>query len=124
MYYRFNNIQFLYICILILINLLIVLWSVERLPIIIGGNVTLFCNTTSVNDTKVTWMKESDVIVHHGFVFYSSKYSEYSTLNGSFLTIIHTDINDINVSYTCISDVFSYNAKLKLKQANYIGNIR
>ncbi|CAG2226208.1 unnamed protein product [Mytilus edulis] len=65
-------------------------------------------------------MKKSDVIVHHGLVFYPSKYLEYSSSNGSFLTIIYTGVDDINVSYTCISDVFSFDAVLKLNESNYI----
>ncbi|CAC5373456.1 unnamed protein product [Mytilus coruscus] len=95
-------------------------WTVHQLPIMIGGNVTLFCDTTSIRETKVTWMKRSDVIVHHGFVFYSSKYTEYSLNNGSFLKIMNTGVDDINVSYTCISDVFSFDAVLKLNESNYI----
>ncbi|CAC5399862.1 unnamed protein product [Mytilus coruscus] len=97
-----------------------VFWTVQRLPIIIGGNNTLLCDTASIKESKVTWMKKSDVIVHHGLVFYPLKYTEYSSIKGSFLNIMNTGVDDINVSYTCISDVFSFDAILKLNESNYI----
>ncbi|VDI04530.1 Hypothetical predicted protein [Mytilus galloprovincialis] len=93
-----------------------------RLPIIIGGNCTLFCNTTRIRvaETKVTWMKNSDVIVHHGLVFYPSKYTAFSSVDGCSVTIINAGAEDFNVSYTCISDVFSYESVLELNDTNYI----
>lgn len=100
-----------------------VFWTVQRLPIVIGGNNTLLCDTTSIQETKVTWMKGSDVIVHHGLIFYPSKYMEYSSSNGSYLTIINTGVDDINVSYTCISDVFSFDDVLRLNVSNYVGKM-
>ncbi|XP_071127299.1 uncharacterized protein [Mytilus edulis] len=89
-----------------------VFWEIKDLQITSGGNVTLFCNTTSFPGNKVTWMKKSDVIVHHGLGFYRSKYAEYSVSGGSFLTIMNINENDFGVSYTCISDIFSFDSKL------------
>ncbi|CAC5425100.1 unnamed protein product [Mytilus coruscus] len=97
-----------------------VVWGITDLPIIFGENVTLFCNTTSIQENRVTWMKESDVIVHHGLVFYRSKFAEYSVSEGSSLTIINTNENDFGVSYTCIADIFSFDSMLELNVSNYI----
>lgn len=95
-----------------------VVWGLTDLPIIFGENVTLFCNTTSIQENHVTWMKESDVIVHHGLVFYRSKFAEYSVSEGSFLTIINANVNDFGVSYTCIADIFSFDSLLDLDVLN------
>lgn len=102
-------------------NLIAVVWGITDLPIIFGENVTLFCNTTSMQENHVTWMKESDAIVHHGLVFYKSNFSEYSVSEASFLTIINSNENDFGVSYTCIADIFSFASMLDLNISNYIG---
>ncbi|VDI04537.1 Hypothetical predicted protein [Mytilus galloprovincialis] len=96
----------------------IVFWEIKDLAITSGGNVTLFCNTTSVPGRKVTWMKKSDVIVHHGLVFYRSKFAEYSVSEGSFLTIMNANETDFGVSYTCIADIFSFDSMLDLDVLN------
>ncbi|CAC5399865.1 unnamed protein product [Mytilus coruscus] len=95
-----------------------VFWEINELPITFGGNVTLFCNTTSIRGNKVTWMKKSDVIVHHGLVFYRSKFAEYSVNGGSFLTIMNANESDFGVSYTCIADIFSFDLILDLDVLN------
>ncbi|CAC5413759.1 unnamed protein product [Mytilus coruscus] len=100
------------------INLVAVFWEINELPITFGGNVTLFCNTTSIRGNKITWMKKSDVIVHHGLVFYKSKFAEYSVNGGSFLTIMNANESDFGVSYTCIADIFSFDLILDLDVLN------
>lgn len=100
-----------------------VIWRPLELPIVFGRNFTLYCNTTTINNSEATWMKESDVIAHQGLVFYRYKYAEYSTNDGSFLTIMDTNVSDLDVSYTCISDIFSYERVLELRESNYIGNV-
>lgn len=102
-------------------NLVAVFWEINTLQITSGGNVTLFCNTTSVPGNKVTWMRKSDVIVHQGLVFYRSKFEEYSVSAGSFLTIMNFNESDFGVSYTCIADIFSFDSILDLDVLNVSG---
>lgn len=102
-------------------NFIAVFWEINELPLTLGGNVTLFCNTTSIRGYKVTWMKKSDVIVHHGLVFYRSKFEEVSVSGGSFLTIMNANESDFGVSYTCIADIFSFDSILRSDVLNVSG---
>ncbi|CAC5381533.1 unnamed protein product [Mytilus coruscus] len=95
-----------------------VFWEIKDLAITSEGNITLFFYTTSVPGNKVTWMKKSDVIVHHGLVFYRSKFAEVSVSEGSFLTIMNANESDFGVSYTCIADIFSFDSMLDLDVLN------
>lgn len=66
-------------------------------------------------------MKKSDVIVHHGLVYYRSKFEEYSVSAGSFLTILNANKSDFGVSYTCIADIFSFDSILDPDVLNVSG---
>ena len=103
-------------------NLFSVVWYPINHPMVYGNNVTLFCNTSAVTEDKTTWMKERDVIVHHGVVFNTSKFLEMSDKTGSYLTIIRSTFSDFNISYTCICDVFSYESILYVNNTNFVGN--
>lgn len=96
-----------------------IFWIIEELPIVYGQNVTIFCNTSAIIEYRATWMKESDVIMHHSFSFYPSKYIEKTIIGGSILTILNTDNTDFNISYTCLCGVFSYTRSLQLNSTNY-----
>lgn len=100
----------------------IVLWSMPRLPIITGGNCTLFSKTTRIRvaETKVTWMKNSDVIVHHGLVFYPSKYTAFSSVDGSSVT--RPELKTSTYLTHVFQMFFSYESVLQLNDTNYIGN--
>lgn len=76
--------------------------------IVYGRNVTLFCNTSAIGTRKTTWMKQSDVILHQGLSFYPEKYTGNDVTDGSTLTILNVTFADVNVSYTCLSEVFSH----------------
>ncbi|VDI04533.1 Hypothetical predicted protein [Mytilus galloprovincialis] len=95
-------------------------WTIEDLPVIYGRNVTLFCNTSAVGSQKTTWMKESDVILHQGLSFQQDKYSGKEENDGSSLIIINATLSDFNTSYTCLSDVCSYESVLKINSTNFI----
>ncbi|CAC5408110.1 unnamed protein product [Mytilus coruscus] len=95
-------------------------WKEIDYPIILGRNVTLFCNTSAVGTRKTTWMKESDVILHQGLSFYPDKYTGKEVTDGSTLTIVDTTITDFNISYTCLSDVHSYDNVLTINTTNFI----
>ena len=92
------------------------------MPVIYGENVSLYCNTSDIDEIKTTWMKESDVIIHHGVVFNQEKYFEESDYNGSTLIIINPTMEDFNISYTCICEFYSYEALLELDERNFVGN--
>ncbi|CAC5408105.1 unnamed protein product [Mytilus coruscus] len=72
----------------------------------------MFCNTSEVRSQRITWMKEDNVITHHNFSFYPNKYTGQEEKYGSTLTILNTTDLDFNVTYTCLSDVYSYDAVL------------
>lgn len=101
-------------------SILSVYWTIEDLPVIYGRNVTLFCNTSAVGSQKTTWMKESDVILHQGLSFQQDKYSGKEENDGSSLIIINATLSDFNTSYTCLSDVCSYESVLKINSTNFI----
>lgn len=101
-------------------ELFLVYWTIEDLPIIYGRNVTLFCNTSAVGSQKTTWMKQSNVIFHHGLSFQPDKYSGKEESDGSSLIIMNATISDFNTSYTCLSDVYSYESVLEINNSNFI----
>ncbi|CAC5381532.1 unnamed protein product [Mytilus coruscus] len=92
----------------------------EDFPFIYGRNVTLFCNTSAVGLKKTTWMKQSDVILHQGLSFYPDKYTGNEVTDGSSLIIMNATELDFNTSYTCLSDVYSYEADLMINSSNFI----
>ncbi|XP_052097982.1 uncharacterized protein LOC127732844 [Mytilus californianus] len=95
-------------------------WKETDYPIIFGRNVTLFCNTSAVGTQKTTWMKQSDVILHQGLSFYPDKYTGQDVTDGSTLTIMNTTVTDFNISYTCLSDVHSYDNVLIINTTHFI----
>ncbi|CAC5399849.1 unnamed protein product [Mytilus coruscus] len=98
-------------------------WTIKDLPscpLINGGSIKLFCNTSAVGLQKATWMKQSDVILHNGFSFTPDKYIGKDINDGSFLTIMNTTESDFNSSYTCLSDVHSYEDVLMANSSNFI----
>ncbi|XP_052097984.1 uncharacterized protein LOC127732845 isoform X2 [Mytilus californianus] len=97
-------------------------WTIEDLPTtcIFGSNVTLFCNTSAVGLRKTTWMKQSDVILHQGLSFYPDKYTGNEVTDGFSLIIKNATESDFNTSYTCLSDVYSYEAVLKINSSNFM----
>lgn len=91
-------------------------------PIVFGGDVVLFCNATIVENcctNTATWMKDFDVIVHHGASADSSKYTEKQHSDGFSLVIKRFEKDDINHQYTCLYDFFSYSAVLTINKHNY-----
>ncbi|CAG2231234.1 unnamed protein product [Mytilus edulis] len=95
-------------------------WKDTDYPVILGSNVTLFCNTSAVGTHKTTWMRESDVILHQGLSFYPDKYTEKEVTDGFNLIIVNSTIKDFNSSYTCLSDVHSYSNLLMINTTNFI----
>ncbi|CAC5381530.1 unnamed protein product [Mytilus coruscus] len=75
-------------------------WTIKDFTFICERNVTLFCNTSAVGFKKTTWMKQSDVILHHGLSFQPEKYSGKEVNDGSSLIIINATESDFNTSYT------------------------
>ncbi|CAC5381531.1 unnamed protein product [Mytilus coruscus] len=100
--------------------LFLVYWEVTDHPILHGRNVTLFCNTSAVGTQKTTWMKQSDVILHQSLSFYPDKYTGKEIADGSTLTIANVTFADVNVSYTCLSDVYSYEKVLFINNTDFI----
>lgn len=97
-----------------------VYWKDTDYPVIVGRNVPLFCNTSAVGTHKTTWMRESDVILHQGLSFYPDKYTEKEVTDGSNLIIVNSTMPDFNTSYTCLSDVHSYDNVLLINTTNFI----
>ncbi|CAC5415754.1 unnamed protein product [Mytilus coruscus] len=95
-------------------------WTIEDLPFIYGRNVTFFCNTSAVGLQKTTWIKQSDVILHQSLSFYSDKYTGKEVNDGSSLTIKNISESDLNTTYTCLSDVYSYEAVVMINSSNFI----
>ncbi|CAG2231235.1 unnamed protein product [Mytilus edulis] len=95
-------------------------WTMEDLPAIYGRNLTLFCNTSAVGSQKATWMKQSNVILHHGLSFQTDKYSGKDVNDGSSLIIMNATESDFNTSYTCLADIFSYESVLEINSSNFI----
>ncbi|XP_052097966.1 uncharacterized protein LOC127732827 [Mytilus californianus] len=95
-------------------------WTIEDLPVIYGRNVTLFCNTSAVGSQKTTWMKVSNVILHHGLSFQPDKYSGKEENDGSSLIIMNVTKSDFNTSYTCLSDVYSFESVLEINSSIFI----
>ncbi|CAC5373455.1 unnamed protein product [Mytilus coruscus] len=99
-----------------------VYWTIEDIPFtcIFGSNVTLFCNTSALGLQKATWMKQSDVIFHQGLSFYPDKYSGEEVYDGSYLIIMNATESDFNTSYTCLSDVHSYEEVLVINSSSFV----
>ena len=101
-------------------------WKPEEIPIVFGEKVTLFCNTSEVDGVdrlKTTWMQNTDVVVHRGVSLRPSKFAEQEESDGSSLIIINTNTEDLMANYTCLADIYRFEAKLELNESNYIGKM-
>lgn len=95
------------------------MWHMVKSPIVLDGDVVLYCNTSVVENcctNTATWMKDFDVIVHHGVSTDSSKYTEEQRSDGFSLIIKKFEKDDINHQYSCLYDFFSYSAVLKVNK--------
>lgn len=77
----------------------------------------LYCNASGAENcctNTATWMKDFDIIIHHGASIDTSKYNQKQHSDGFSLIIKHFDEDDINHQYTCLYDFFSYSEVLEL----------
>lgn len=99
------------------LNIFSVKWQILNPPIVFGFDVELYCNASVAKDcctNTATWMKDFDIIVHHGASIDASKYIQTQRSDGFSLIITKFNENDINHQYTCLYDFFSYSEVLKL----------
>lgn len=92
-------------------------WEVKE-PFIFGENGTLICFT---NKSGTTWMQSNDVVAHNGVSFDSTKYSVLEENDQhSILNVIHVNQQDFNVTYTCLSELYSESKLLMRTEDNFI----
>lgn len=97
-------------------------WQILNPPIVFGQDVVLSCNASLAENcctNTATWMKDFDVIVHHGASADYSKYIQKQRSDAFLLIIKNFDEDDINHQYTCLYDFFSYSEILKINRKNF-----
>ncbi|CAC5373728.1 unnamed protein product [Mytilus coruscus] len=96
---------------------LCVTWQILNPPIFFGEDVVLYCNASVAQHcctNTATWMKDFDIIVHHGASIDTSKYIQQQRSDGFSLIITKFNEDDINHQYTCLYEFLSYSEVLKL----------
>ena len=96
--------------------------ELTHLPVVFGESATLFCNLSAIRDccsNQVTWMRNLNVIVHHGSSVNSSKYVQSSSYQGFFLQIEHFEEDDLYVKYSCLYDFLTVSKVLELDENEF-----
>lgn len=99
-----------------------VTWEIMEPPIVLGKNVILYCNASVAENcctNTATWMRDYEVIVHHGSSINSSKYIQIQRSDGFLLVIKRFDEADTDHQYTCLYDFYSHSADLRIDENNF-----
>lgn len=89
-------------------------WDIKSPKIVFGGNVTLFCNTSAVDNAckgcPTSWFggKNSDVLSYNGFPSSNSKYASTTAKDGFGITIKNLTEKDLHYPYTCSYGFISF----------------
>lgn len=101
-----------------------VYWYVQSPKIVFGGRVTLFCNTSTVQNSckgcPTSWFggENFKVLSYNGFTASSSKYSLTAAADGFGITIQDFTEKDLNYPYKCSYGFHSFAKNLSLDK-NY-----
>lgn len=89
-------------------------WNIQSPKIVFGGNVTLFCNTSTEDNVckgcPTSWFggENSDVLSYNGFTSSNSKYDSITTKDGFGITIKNLTETDLHYPYTCSYGFMSF----------------
>lgn len=97
-------------------------WNIQSPKIVFGGNVTLFCNTSTENNVckgcPTSWFggENSDVLSYNGFTSSNSKYDSVTTNDGFGITIKNLTETDLQYPYTCSYGFMSFVSNITLDE--------